>query len=147
MKNTEPNEQPKQANTWVNLGETDYGSADDRPYLPLGTETTEKERRTAGADWFRFTLTVMSPNLPSSGSNSLTGRCSSGLRIYSKETGQLVEYTRGIDRQSLRAGAAPAQGANKFTTRVLSKGTYYLWVDACQPDYQLRTKLSKCLPI
>ena len=53
----------------------------------------------------------------------------------------MVEYTRGIDPQSLQRERPPRPGANKFTTRVIARGTYFVRVDACQPDYQLRTKL------
>ena len=63
------------------------------------------------------------------------------MRIYQRRDGKLVEYTRGIDPQSLQRERPPRPGANKFTTRVLTAGTYYVWVDACQPEYQLRTKL------
>ena len=41
-----------------------------------------------------------------------------------KENGQVVEYTHGIDPQSLQRERPPRMGANKFTTRVLTKGTY-----------------------
>ena len=63
------------------------------------------------------------------------------VRIYQKKDGRLVEYTRGIDPQSLQRERPPRPGANKFTTRVIGRGTYFVRVDACQPDYQLRTKL------
>ena len=63
------------------------------------------------------------------------------VRIYRKKNGQIVEYTQGIDPQSLQRERPPRMGANKFTTRVLTRGTYFVWVDACQPEYQLRTKL------
>src|SRR5262249_15431405 len=62
------------------------------------------------------------------------------VRVYRRQDGRMVEYTRGIDPQSLQRERPPRPGANKFTTRVLEPGTYYLRVDACQPDYQLRTK-------
>ena len=63
------------------------------------------------------------------------------MRIYQLKDGKPVEYTQGIDPQSLQRERPPRPGANKFTTRVLTKGTYYVLVDACQPEYQLRTKL------
>ena len=47
----------------------------------------------------------------------------------------------GSTPRASSASGRPRPGANKFTTRVLTKGTYYVLVDACQPDYQLRTKL------
>ncbi len=61
------------------------------------------------------------------------------VRIFTRNNGKTEEYTEGIDPQSLQRERPPRPGANKFTTRVLKKGTYYVMVDACQPDYQLRT--------
>ncbi len=134
-----PTTSPSQANP-LTLGETVYGLADDRPYLPLGTEPTEQERN-AGADWFRSRSTSDVPKLAFFALDFVDRDVPPDLRIYRKENGQVVEYTRGIDPQSLQRERPPRHGANKFTTRVLTKGTYFVWVDACQPEYQLRTKL------
>ena len=136
---TEPNETPESANPLI-LGETVYGLADDRPYLPLGTETTEGER-TAGADWFAFTFESDVPKLAFFALDFVDRDVPPDVRIYRKENGQIVEYTQGIDPQSLQRERPPRMGANKFTTRVLTRGSYFVWVDACQPEYQLRTKL------
>ena len=136
---TEPNDKPERANR-LSLGETVYGLADDRPYLPMGTETTDSERN-AGADWFTFTFASDVPKLAFFALDFVDRDVPPDLRIYRKENGQVVEYTQGIDPQSLQRERPPRMGANKFTTRVLTKGTYFVWVDACQPEYQLRTKL------
>ncbi len=136
---TEPNDKPESANR-LTLGETVYGLADDRPYLPLGTETTDRER-TAGSDWFTFTFESDVPNLAFFALDFVDRDVPPDVRIYRKENGQIVEYTQGIDPQSLERERPPRMGANKFTTRVLTRGTYFVWVDACQPEYQLRTKL------
>ena len=141
---TEPNDKPELANS-LTLGDTVYGLADDRPYLPLGTEPTEKER-TAGADWFTFTFKSDIPKLVFFGLDFVDRDVPPDLRIYRRERGQLVEYTQGIDPQSQQRERPPRMGANKFTTRVLSQGEYYVWVDACQPEYQLRTKLFEVPP-
>jgi HEAT repeat protein len=136
---TEPNDKPESANH-LNLEETVYGLADDRPYLPLGTETTDRER-SAGADWFTFTFESDVPKLAFFALDFVDRDVPPDLRVYRKENGQVVEYTQGIDPQSLQRERPPRMGANKFTTRVLTRGTYFIWVDACQPEYQLRTKL------
>jgi HEAT repeat protein len=135
----EPNDKPESANPLI-LGQTVYGLADDRPYLPLGSQTTEHER-TAGADWFSFAFESDVPRLAFFGLDFVDRDVPPDLRVYRQEKGRLVEFTQGIDPQSLQRERPPRMGANKFTTRVLTKGSYFIWVDACQPAYQLRTKL------
>jgi HEAT repeat protein len=135
----EPNDTPETADPLI-LGQTVYGLADDRPYLPRGDEPTELER-TAGGDWFRFALDSDEAKLGFFSLDFVDRDVPPDVRIYCKENGKLVEYTRGIDPQSAQRERPPRPGANKFTTRVLTKGSYFVWVDACQPDYQLRTKL------
>ena len=136
---TEPNDKPESANL-LTLGETVYGLADDRPYLPRGAMTTDPER-TAGADWFTFTFESDVPKLAFFALDFVDRDVPPDVRIYREENGQVVEYTQGIDPQSLQRERPPRMGANKFTTRVLTRGNYFVWVDACQPEYQLRTKL------
>ena len=135
----EPNDTPETASP-LTLGQTVYGLADDRPYLPLLTEPTDAELR-AGGDWFTFTFEPASPKLAFFALDFVDRDVPPDVRIYQKRDAKLVEYTQGIDPQSLQRERPPRLGANKFTTRVLTQGTYYVWVDACQPEYQLRTKL------
>ncbi len=136
---TEPNDRPEEANP-LTLGQTIYGLADDRPYLPLGAKPTEAEQ-SAGVDWFRFDFEGETPKLAYFALDFVDRDVPPDVRIYRLKDGTPVEYTHGIDPQSLQRERPPRPGANKFTTRVLTKGTYYVLVDACQPDYQLRTKL------
>jgi hypothetical protein len=136
---SEPNDSPETANPLL-LGETVYGLADDRPYLPLASEPSEQER-TAGVDWFTFTYEADKAALAFFALDHVDRDVPPDVRIYRKEGSKLVEYTRGIDPQSQDRERPPRPGANKFTTRVLERGTYYVWVDACHPEYQLRTKL------
>jgi HEAT repeat protein len=136
---TEPNDEPATANRLV-LGRTVYGLADDRAYLPIGVAPTPAES-SAGQDWFVFEFTSDTPKLAFFGIDFIDRDVPPDLRIFQLRDGKPVEYTRGIDPQSLQRERPPRPGANKFTTRVLSRGTYYLLVDACQPEYQLRTKL------
>ncbi len=135
----EPNDSPDTANP-VQLGETVYGLADDRPYLPLPQEVTQSDQSTGG-DWFVFHFESDRPRLVFFGLDFVDRDVPPDLRIYQQQDGKLIEYTRAIDPQSAQRERPPRPGANKFTTRLLTAGTYFIWVDACQPDYQLRTKL------
>lgn len=135
----EPNDSQESAQP-LTLGQTVYGLADDRPYLPLGETSTEAESA-AGQDWFRFDYDGDAPALVYFGLEFVDRDVPPDVRVYRLEDGRPVEYTRGIDPQSSQRERPPRPGANKFTTRVLTRGTYYLLVDACQPDYQLRTRL------
>jgi hypothetical protein len=136
---TEPNDAPETANP-LKLGQTLYGWADDRPYLPLGEELTGAES-TSGKDWFRFEFDSETPRLAFFALDYVDRDVPPDVRVYQIKDGKLVEYTIGIDPQSRERERPPRPGANKFTTRVLTRGTYFLQVDACQPDYQLRTRL------
>ena len=136
----EPNDTPASANR-LDLGRTVYALADDRPYLPLGESPTPAEQ-SAGQDWYRFDFEGESPRLLYIGIDYIDRDVPPDVRVYTLDkAGKPVEYTRGIDPQSLQRERPPRPGANKFTTRVLTKGTYYVLVDACHPEYQLRTKL------
>jgi hypothetical protein len=140
----EPNDAPGSANR-LTLGQTVYGLADDRPYLPRGDAPTEAESA-AGQDWFRFDYDGEAPALAFFGLEFVDRDVPPDVRVFRWKDGAPVEYTRGIDPQSLQREKPPRPGANKFTTRVIEKGTYYLLVDACQPDYQLRTALHPVPP-
>lgn len=135
----EPNDRPEQANSLV-LGQTVHGLADDRPYFPLGEQPTEAENA-AGPDWFTFTFSSDIPKLAFFALDFIDRDVPPDVRVYQLTGGKPVEYTTGIDPQSLQREKPPRPGANKFTTRLLTRGTYYVMVDACQPDYRLRTKL------
>jgi HEAT repeat protein len=135
----EPNDTPETANP-LNLGETVYGLADDRPYLPVDA-AQRAPALPAGADWFRFSFEEETAKLAFFALDFVDRDVPPDVRIYREEHGKLAEYTAGIDPQSAQRERPPRPGANKFTTRVLTRGKYYVWVDACQPEYQLRTKL------
>jgi HEAT repeat protein len=135
----EPNDRYQDANPLL-LGQTLYGLADDRPYLALGAAATAAES-SAGADWFTFEFTSETPKLAFFGLEYVDKDIPPDVRVYTVKDGALAEYTSGIDPQAAQRERPPRLGANKFTTRVLTKGRYYVLVDACQPEYQLRTKL------
>jgi hypothetical protein len=135
----EPNDTPESANR-LTLGETVYGLADDRPYLTPAPDPVANGP-TVGADWFTFTFDSDIPKLGFFALDFVDRDIPPDVKIYRTENGQVVEFTHGIDPQSQQRERPPRMGANKFTTRVLTRGTYFVWVDACQPEYQLRTKL------
>ncbi len=135
----EPNDRYQDANP-ITLGQTLYGLADDRPYLPIGDVPTPAEA-SAGQDWFTFEFASETPKLGYFALEFVDKDVPPDVRLFVVHDGTLVEYTQGIDPQSSQRERPPRPGANKFTTRVLKKGRYYVHVDACQPEYQLRTKL------
>lgn len=134
---SEPNDSPETADR-LTIGQSVYGLADDRAYLPRGETPTEAEK-TAGQDWYRLDFQGEKPALVYFGLEYVDRDVPPDVRIFTLKDGKPVEYTEGIDPQSLQRERPPRPGANKFTTRVLKKDTYYVLVDACQPDYQLRT--------
>jgi HEAT repeat protein len=135
----EPNDTPESANP-LSLGQTVYGLADDRPYLPFAERPTDQEQ-SPGVDWFTFTQDSDQPRLAFFALDFVDRDVPPDVRIYQSKNGRLIEFTQGIDPQSLQRERPPRPGANKFTTRVITRGTYFVRVDACQPEYQLRTKL------
>lgn len=140
----EPNDTPGTANPLI-LGRTVYGLADDRPYWTPEVSASG-EPRGPGVDWFRFRYDGPGSRLAFFALDFVDRDVPPDVRVYRMTDGQPVEYTRGIDPQSLQRERPPRPGANKFTTRVLDPGTYYIRVDACQPEYQLRTKLLDAPP-
>ena len=141
----EPNDAPEDANRLI-LGRLVFGLADDRPYLPIG-ETPTVAESTVGKDWYRFDYENDDPALAFFGLEFVDRDVPPDVRIYTlDDDGEPVLYTQGIDPQSLQREKPPRPGANKFTTRVLTKGTYYVLVDACQPAYRLRTSLRPVPP-
>ena len=83
----------------------------------------------------------MFPSSPSSRSISSIATCRPTCESIGKRTVSSSSTPAESTHRASQRERPPRHGANKFTTRVLTKGTYYVWVDACQPDYQLRTKL------
>ena len=104
----EPNDRWQDANPLI-LGRTVYGLADDRPYFPRGETPTEAEA-TAGADWFVFDLDSDLPKLAFFALDFVDRDVPPDVRLYQEKDGKLVEYTRGIDPQSLQRERPPRPG-------------------------------------
>ncbi|MCA1686615.1 MAG: hypothetical protein LC745_11710, partial [Planctomycetia bacterium] len=103
---TEPNDRPEEANR-LTLGRTVYGLADDRPYLPVGDAPTPAES-SAGKDWFTFDWTSDAPGLAFFALDFVDRDVPPDVRVYQLRDGKPVEYTRGIDPQSLQRERPPA---------------------------------------
>ena len=103
----EPNDTPAAANR-LDLGRTVYGLADDRPYLPLG-ETPTPAEQSAGQDWYRLDFASETHRLLYVGIDYIDRDVPPDVRVYTLDpSGKPVEYTRGIDPQSLQAASCLA---------------------------------------
>src|SRR5439155_1708679 len=84
----------------------------DRPRLPLGTSPTPAEQA-AGQDWYRFDFASDAPKLLYIGIDYIDRDVPPDVRVYTLDpAGKPVEYTRGIDPQSLQRERPPRPGAN-----------------------------------
>jgi hypothetical protein len=148
----EPNDTWQTANE-TELGQTVWASADDKPYiLPLGQtevkgrtpyqlapEATQDRLADGGIDWFKLSYNGEQPRLVHFELDLLeTRQHPSGRFSFHSREQRVKPYERGIDTVSPPHEVQAVSG-NKFTTRVLTKGTYYLRVDANHAFYQLRT--------
>lgn len=151
----EPNDDWQDANAF-NLGQTVWAGADDKPYLvPLaysesGTLTgrtpyslppdaTPDRLPDGGVDWFKFSFDHAEPRLVHFELDLLErDNLPVDVAVFTVENNQVKPYERGLDPVSPPHEVQVVPG-NKFTTRVLTKGTYYLRVDANHAFYQLRT--------
>ncbi len=143
----------KPNNTWqeaqpVPLGTTVIGTADDRSYL-IAPGQNETEALRAGESWFRFDQPSVNPKLVYFNLEILDRDVPSNLLVYTVQNGRLLPYTEGVDPVSgpheaqvgptINQNGVELNSANKFTTRLLKKGTYYVQVAANHPAYRLRT--------
>jgi hypothetical protein len=155
----EPNDSFSEANEIV-LGQTVWATTDDKPYIiPRGSETesggtvpyeqapapTKSAIRDrlpeGGVDWFKFTYDADQAKLIYFEIDLLErDNIPVDVSIYRVEQGKTEPYERGVDPVSPPHEVQALPG-NKFTTRVVSRGVYYLRVDANHPFYQLRTSV------
>jgi hypothetical protein len=147
----EPNDVWADANEFK-LGHTIFATADDIPYItPLNADlkdykrgyeqTPEYEDRlpVGGADWFKFTFTEDTPKLVHFEIDLLErDNIPVDVSVFTIANNQAVPYEKGADPVTPPHEVQALPG-NKFTTRVLTKGTYYVKVEARHPAYQLRT--------
>jgi hypothetical protein len=150
---SEPNDFWSEANE-LELGQTVWASADDKPYVLPFTESkqgrgtvpyqqspdlTDDRLPEGGIDWFRFTYDGEQPKLVHFELDLLErDNIPVDVSIFTVENGEAKAYERGADPVTPPHEVQALPG-NKFTTRVITKGTYYLRVDANHVFYQLRT--------
>lgn len=92
-----------------------------------------------GVDWFKFTYDGNEPKLVYFELDLLErDNIPVDVSVYTVEDGEAKSYGKGIDPVSPPHEVQALPG-NKFTTRVITRGTYYVRVDANHPFYQLRT--------
>lgn len=143
----EPNDSWQKAQL-VPLGATVVGSADDRPYF-IAPDQDEAKALSAGVDWFKVEQPDSQPKLVFFNLDILDRDVPANILVYTlNEKGELVPYTEGYDPVSgpheaqvaptIRLNGVELNSANKFTTRVLKKGTYFVKVEANHPAYRLR---------
>jgi hypothetical protein len=155
---SEPNDSWREANVF-SLGQTVWSTADDKPYITrdrdqpshgtLPYQNVEAKSANSGrdvlpeggVDWFKFTFTGDRPQLVYFQVDLLErDNIPVDISVYTIEQNEAKAYEKGVDPVS-PPHEVQALAGNKFTTRVISKGTYYVRVDANHPFYQLRSSV------
>ncbi|MBA3440696.1 MAG: HEAT repeat domain-containing protein [Pyrinomonadaceae bacterium] len=151
----EPNDSWRESNRFE-LSQTVWATADDKPYiLPLNEATpahgavpyaqqpelTLDRLPDGGVDWFTFSYDGAQPKLVHFELDLLErDNIPVDVAIFTVENGETKTYERGADPVTPPHEVQALPG-NKFTTRVITKGTYYVRVDANHVFYQLRTAM------
>ena len=157
---TESNDSWREANEFK-LGQTVWATADDKPYiLPLGESTPARgsvpyaqqpdlamdRLPEGGVDWFKFTYEGAEPKLVHFELDLLErDNIPVDVSIFTVENGEAKSYERGADPVTPPHEVQALPG-NKFTTRIIARGTYYVRVDANHVFYQLRTSVYDAPP-
>ena len=158
----EPNDTWRKANEFK-LGQTVWATADDKPYiLPLGVkaENVRQPYRDTpapdyasgdvmpegGVDWFKFSYDGDQPklvhfelDLPERDNLPVD------VSIFKVVGGEAKVYEDGMDPVSPPHEIQALPG-NKFTVRTITRGEYFVRVDANHVFYQLRTSVYEVPP-
>src|SRR5262249_1429504 len=110
--------------------------ADDVDYLENPNEGK------SGLDWFRFEVTGDQPVLVYFQLDLLDRDVSANLRVYTVDSrsGRSEPYLKGKDPMGV-VHDRERERYPKHTSRVFTRGTFYLEVNANPPDYILRTRV------
>ena len=133
------------------LGQTIYGSDDERPYAPSKSEDGYAAM-VKGFQWFRFTFRGKAPRLVYFVLNVTDRDVPLDVDIFQvgkDSSGQpdVVPFTTGEFVYQVEA-TQNYPGLYKFRTRILQPGQeYYVRVAANHPAYQLHTYLYPVLPV
>ncbi|HML16192.1 MAG TPA: hypothetical protein VK419_04165 [Bryobacteraceae bacterium] len=138
-----PNSTWQQAQT-VELGQTIYGTADERPYVPSSPETAYADL-VAGFQWFKFTATGPEPVLAHFDLETPDRDVPPDIDVFVHSSDGAPDgiepYREGASAYNPEA-TQNYPGLSPFRTRILHPGkTYYLRVAANHPEYTLRTSL------
>ncbi|MGH9853610.1 MAG: HEAT repeat domain-containing protein, partial [Blastocatellia bacterium] len=150
---TESNDSWREANEFK-LGQTVWASADDKPYILPRTESkpargaipyqqlpelTNDRLPEGGVDWFKFAYDGDEARLVHFELDLLErDNIPVDVSIFTVENGEAKSYERGVDPVTPPHEVQALPG-NKFTTRIITKGEYYVRVDANHVFYKLRT--------
>ena len=97
-------------------------------------------------DWFKFTYEGDGPKLVHFELDLLErDNIPVDVSVFTVENGEAKSYERGADPVTPPHEVQALPG-NKFTTRVITRGTYYVRVDANHVFYQLRTAVYDAPP-
>ena len=108
------------------------------PPQPSLRNTQYAIRNTQHDDWFKFTYNDEKPRLVHFSLDLLDREVPVDIAIYREKEGGIVEWKQGSDPVT-DPHEIQALPGNKFTTRVIERGTYYVQVKGNHPIYQLRT--------
>jgi HEAT repeats len=126
------------------LGQTIFGSSDERPYVPAPSED-RYESLLRGFQWFKFTHTGSEPRLVYFDIDILDRDVPVDVEIFTlgkdEKTGeQDVRLYKEGGSAYLPEATQNFPGLYKFRTRIIKPGqTYYVRVAANHPAFQLRT--------
>ena len=127
----EPNNTWRQANP-IELGKTIFATADDAPYIAVGEER-EIEVLNRAVDWYRLEIQDPRPLLVFFEIDILDrDNIPVDVSVYRLENGNIVAHEEGMDPVSAPHEVQALPG-NKFTTRLLRQGTYFVRVAASHP--------------
>ncbi len=130
----EPNDSPATANRFE-IGRLIEGSADDVDYLDNVDESKN------GLDWFRIDITDEKPVLVMFELDIPDRDVSVNMRCYTLDPNdptKAVPYLEGKDPMEI-VHDRERERYSKSISRVFTKGTYYLEVNANHPRYKIRS--------
>ena len=137
----EPNDSWRSANPLL-IGRSVYGTADDVDYL----ENLEEGK--AGLDWFRFEVKDEVPVLVYFQLEQLDRDVSSNLCVYRLDpaSGEAKLHESGKDPMEI-VHDRERERYSTHLSRTLTRGTYFVEVNANHPDYILRTRAYSVPPL
>ena len=136
----EPNDSWQAANP-LTLGRDIYGTADDVDYLDNPDEGK------SGLDWFRVDIAEDGPILATFQLELPDRDVSANLRVHRVDDGgQTRPYEDGKDPTEV-IHDRERERYSTYITRTLTRGTYYLEVNANHPSYTLRGRRHAVPPV